>query len=288
MFHRIFARCQNVLASTKARRGKNNLNRARNTSSADAKKEQEWRCDAHREILCWNPKTEIRRRKNELTIVEIFRNGTRNTLISVRPVPKREDKNEKREELSAALRELMGLDRQRQELDDQINQALQRADNVGIAKAQLEANRKNVLCRFDHTRGYIDSEIARAMADISLDGEFQESNTNSLGRSPGSSETSGSKKKRLPDPSINDLTSDEHAFLKVLVTGESNMCSGRYGLRVADLQNLLVTTEHAVSKTADIRKATIAMLKDLEGRGYAFRTGPSLHRVRRHFITAVT
>ena len=198
----------------------------------------------------------------------------------MRPVPKREDKNEKREELSAALRELMGLDRQRQELDDQISQALQRADNVGIAKAQLEANRKNVLCRFDHTRGYIDSEITRAMADISLDGEFQGSNTNSLG-------TSGSKKTRLPDPSIDDLTSDERAFLRVLVTGESNMSSGRYGLRVADLQNLLVTAEHAVSTTADIRKATIAMLKDLEGRGYAFRTGPSLHRVRRHFIAAI-
>lgn len=170
------------------------------------------------------------------------------------------------EAMMSSLREMMNLENERGVLERDIDRSINEPDYRGAVRSQLEKSRENIICRFNHTREYIDSEIMKATGIKPKKRKLVAKNER--------------VKKNLDTPELFTLTTSEWDFLKVLVTGESNIIGSSRGLRVADLMDKLIIVNHPVTLDGDPRKGTLAMLKDLETRGYAFRTGPSLHRVR--------
>ena len=176
------------------------------------------------------------------------------------------------ESLMSNLREMLNLGSEIQIINADIKRAENESNYDDAMLKQLQRSKENIIYRFDRTRELIDTEITKVLEIKQKPHAFLVTNED------------GKLKKILNTPSLAKLTIHELDFLKVLVTGEVNIISNRNGLRVAELTSRLVENNHSVTLDGNPRKDTLVMLKNLEQRGYAFRTGPSLHRVRKSLI----
>lgn len=176
------------------------------------------------------------------------------------------------ENLMSNLREMLNLGSEIQIINADIKRAETESNYDDAMLKKLQRSKENIIYRFDHTREFIDTEIIKIFEIKQKPHVFLVA-------------TGDSKlKKTLNTPSLAKLTTHELDFLKILVTGEINAIPNRNGLGVAELINRLVENNHSVTLEGNPRKGTLIMLKNLEQRGYAFRTGPSLHRVRKNLI----